>query len=87
MDATATKTETTSPSDDPTTVACPTCNAPIGGKCYEVIENTINYLNWYHLARVQAATAPVQESGTGQQQPASKPEPQSKPAKRTETVY
>jgi hypothetical protein len=64
MDATSTKTGTTSPSEqtfnpaavlNPASVPCKVCDAPAGGKC----QNGKQYVEWFHLIRVQDATAAV----------------------------
>jgi hypothetical protein len=71
MDVTNTKTGTTSPSErtfnpaavlNPTSVPCKVCDAPAGGKC----QNGKQYVDWFHIIRVQDATAAV-PAGTEQQ--------------------
>jgi hypothetical protein len=57
MDVKVTKTETSSPSDqpdrvDPRQVTCPVCNANVGEKCKT---GPKQWVEWFHLQRVYAA--------------------------------
>lgn len=95
MDATNTKIETSSPSNvkdfpsnaaDPLKIKCPICNAAIGAKCMEPKKDGAEFVNWFHIARVEGAINPVPESTTesgakpGEQQAETK-------RKKSETVY
>jgi hypothetical protein len=80
MDATVTKIENTSPSErKPSDAVCPVCNAPIGGQCYVRTAKGDRYINWFHIARIEAAFSIGTDTGT-------KAEEKTEDGERTEAI-